>query len=167
MFHWGNNSSKYKLFDTAESFLNKNFFYFGCKKFWVVQNSFPIATKLNKIDVKKKAKSISTSDFSTLYTTIWHKLLLKVLSEVIKFVFKSKVTKRIAFSITSNYRTSKGAGRRYFTKQTLVNAISILISKCFYIQLVTWFLNKILLHQWTLTHHRFVTCFFISLNLCI
>ena len=59
--------------------------------------------KLNQV------KSISTFDFSTLYMTIPHNLLLKVLSAVIKFVFKSKVTKRIAFSITCIYRTSKGA----------------------------------------------------------
>ena len=42
------------VFNTVESFHNKSFFYSGCKKFWVVQNSFPIGTKLNKINVKKK-----------------------------------------------------------------------------------------------------------------
>ena len=51
----------------------------------------------------KKAKSISTFDFSTLYTTILHKLLLKVLSEIINFVFKPKVIKRIGFSKTVMY----------------------------------------------------------------
>ena len=35
------------------------------------------------------------------------------------------------FSKTSLYWTSKGAARRYFTKQTLVNAMSFLINKCF------------------------------------
>ena len=75
------------VFNTVESFHNKSFFYSGCKKFWVVQNYFPIGTKLNKINVKKKAKSISTFDFSTLHTTILHKRLLKVLSEIINFVF--------------------------------------------------------------------------------
>ena len=74
-----------------------------CKKFWVVQNSFPIGTKLNKINVRKKAKSISTFDFSTLYTIILHKLLLKVLSEITNFVFKYKVRKRIDFSKTFIY----------------------------------------------------------------
>ena len=44
-------------------------------------NYFPIANKLNKTNVKEKAKSISTFDFSALYTTIPHKLLIKVLSE--------------------------------------------------------------------------------------
>ena len=100
------------VFNTAESFHNKSLFYSGCKKFWVVQNYFPIGTKLNKIKVKKKAKSTSTFDFSTLHTTILHKLLLKVLSEIINFFFKSKVRKRTDFSKTFIYWTSKGAGRR-------------------------------------------------------
>ena len=115
-----------------------------------------------------QAKSISTFYFSNLCTTIAHNLLLKVLSEVVKFVFKSKVTKHIVFSIKSLYRTFKGAGRRYFTKKTLVNAMSFLINKCFYTLLVTWLLNKILVYQWVLTHHCFgLTSFFISLSLSV
>ena len=78
-----------------ESFHNKSFFYSDCIKFWVVQNYFPIVTKLNKINVKKKTKSISTFEVSALYTTIPHKLLIKVLSGVINLVFKSKIRKRI------------------------------------------------------------------------
>ena len=137
------------VFNVVESFHNKSFFYSGCKKFWVVQNHFPIGTKLNKINVKKKAKSISTFDFSTLYTAILHKLPLKVLSEIINFVFKSKVRKRIGFSKTLIYWTSKGAGRRYFTKQNLVNTIFFLIKK--YFVNLTWFLNKILVYELVLT----------------
>ena len=108
------------VFNTVESFHNKSFFYSGCTKFWVVQNSFPIGTKLNKVNIKKKAKSNSTFDFSTLYTTILHKLLLKVLSEIINFVFKPNVRKSIGFSKIFMYWTLKGAGRRYFTKQNLM-----------------------------------------------
>ena len=39
-----------------------------------------IYRKLNKINTKKKAKSISTFDFTTLHSTIPHNLLIKVLS---------------------------------------------------------------------------------------
>ena len=132
------------VFNTVESFHNKSFLYSGCTKFWVVQNYFPIGTKLNKINVKKKAKSILT-----LHTTILHKLLLEVLSEIINFIFKSKVRKRIGFSKTIIYWTSKGAGRRYFAKQNLVNAISFLINK--YFVNLTWFLIKILVYELVLT----------------
>ena len=154
------------IFNTVESFRKKGFFYLGCKKFWVVQNSFPIATMLNKINVKKK--SISTFECCTFYTTTLDKLLIKVISEVISFVFKSKVRKHIGFYKTSIYWTSKGVGRRYFTKQTLVSSISFLINKCFVTLLVTWFLNKVLAYQLVLTQHHFgPTSFFISLNLSI
>ena len=83
------------IFSTVENSHNKCFFHSGCWKFWIVLIFFPIVTKLNKINVKKKAKSISTFSFSTLYTTILHKLLMKVPSEIINLVFKSKVKKRI------------------------------------------------------------------------
>ena len=120
---------------------------------------------LNKINVIKK--SITTFDCSTLYTTILHKLL-KVLLEVINFAFKSKVRKCIGFSKTSIYWTSKGAGRRHFTKKTLVNAISFFTNKCFVTLMETRFLNKILAYQSILTQHHFgPTSFFISLNLSI
>ena len=88
-----------------------------------MQSPFPIVTKSNKINVGKKAKSIPTFDFGTLYTTIPHELLIKLFSKVIKFDFKSQVRKRIGFSKTSIYCTSKEAGRRYFTKQTFVNEV--------------------------------------------
>ena len=110
------------IFNAVESFHKKGFFYLGCKKFWVVQNFFPIATVLNKINVKKK--SVSTFECSNFYTTTLDKHFIKVLSEVISFLFKSKVRQHIGFSKTSIYWTSKGVGRRYFTKKTLVNAIS-------------------------------------------
>ena len=75
---------------------------------------FPIIVKLNTINTRKGAKTISTNDFSTLYTTILHNFLIKVLSDIIYFVFKSKIPSKIGFSATSIYRTSKGLGKRYF-----------------------------------------------------
>ena len=101
----------YKVFitilNTVGSFHNKGFLHWGCKKFWVVLSSILIAIKLNKINVKKKIKSIATFDFSTVYKTILHKLLQKVLSKIINFVLKSKVIKRNRFPKTSIYWTYK------------------------------------------------------------
>ena len=154
------------IFNTAESFHKKGFFYLGCEKFWVAQNSFPIATMLNKINVRKKP--IATFECSTFYTTTLDKLLIKVLSEVISFVFKSKVRQHIGLSKTSIYWTSKGVGRRYFTKHTLVNATSFLINKCFVTLLVTWFLNKIFAYKIIWSQHHFGPTFFFNfLNLSI
>ena len=55
------------IFDTVESFHNKSLFYSRLNKFWVVQNSFPVREKLDKINNKNNAKSISTFDFIALY----------------------------------------------------------------------------------------------------
>ena len=153
------------IFNTVESFHKKGFFYLGCKKFWVVQNSFPIATMLNKINVKKR--SISTFECSTFYTTTLDKLLIKVLSEVISFVFKSKIRQHIGFSKTLSIGLL-----RVLEEDTLLSALllmlSFLINKHFFTLLVTWFLNKIFAYKLVLTQHHFgPTFFFIFLNLSI
>ena len=83
---------------------------------WAVENSFSVFTKLTKINTKKKAKQISTFDFTTLYMTSPHDLLIKFLSALINFVFKSKTGSQIGFSETSVYWISKGCKRRYFTR---------------------------------------------------
>ena len=106
------------IFAHIESFHANSFFYSNFKKFWVVQNSFPILEKLDKINKRKNAKSLYTFDFSTLYTTIPHKLLLQVLSDIIKLVFKSNTYNRIGFSDSSTYWTKKGVGKRYLDRKS-------------------------------------------------
>ena len=69
-------------------FIEKTCFTHALKSFWVAQNSFSVVPKLNKINIKKKAKSISTFDFTILYTIIPHNLVNKVL--FVTFIFKSK-----------------------------------------------------------------------------
>ena len=131
------------IFNTIISFHNKSLFYSRLNKFWVVQNSFPVTEKLDKINNKNNAKSISTFDFSTLYTKIPHDLLIQVLSEVIDFVFKGSVRNRIGFSEKSVYWTNKGVDKRFFTKDTLKAAVVHLISKCYFVIGNTVFIQKI------------------------
>ena len=66
---------------------------------------------LSKKMSKKKLKSILTIDFSTSLTKHLEKIFLKMISEFIKFVFKSKISIRTDFFETSIYCTSKGAGK--------------------------------------------------------
>ena len=49
---------------------------------------------------QEKAKTTSTFTFTMLYTTIPHKLLFKILHEVVNFVFKSKTRSQLDFSKT-------------------------------------------------------------------
>ena len=82
----------------------------------------------HKIKSKEKAKSMSSFDFSTLYSSI-QQIPHKSAPEVIKFIVKSRVRKRISFSKTSSYRKSARAGKIHFTKKTFVNAMSFRIYK--------------------------------------
>ena len=134
-------------FNTVESFHNKSFFYSGCKKLWVVQNYFPIGTKRNKINVRKKAKSISTFDFSTLHTTILHKLLLKCFQKL--SILSSNLKPENALASLKQLSIGLLRVLEEDTKQNLVNAISFLINK--YFVKLTWFLIKILVYELVLT----------------
>ena len=55
--------------------------------FWVIQNSKPVLDRLTEINTCKKAKTISTFDFSTLYTKLPHGNLIEVMNKLIDFVF--------------------------------------------------------------------------------
>ena len=66
-----------------ERFHNKNQFYSNSKQIWVVKNYFPKI--LTVVNYKKNAKVVSTFSLRTLYTTIPHIVLIKVLNEIIYF----------------------------------------------------------------------------------
>ena len=120
------------LFKHVENFHEKSTFYSSYKKFWVVENSFAIIEKLIIVNTRKRDKKISTYSFSTLYTTISHNLLIKVLSEIMHFAFISKVHIKIGFSATSRYCNSKALGKRFFTEKNLIKAITFLIKSCYF-----------------------------------
>ena len=102
------------------------------RKFWVVENSLPIINTLNKTNARKKAKTIPTFDIRTLYTTIPHNVLVKVLWEIIKFIFNSKTCTRVGFSSASIYWASECGRKSCFTEETLINVVSYRIRKCYF-----------------------------------
>ena len=106
------------IFAHVNSFHKKSRFYSGFNRFWVVENSFPVIEKLDNINKNSSAKSISTFDFSTLYTTLPHNLLIEVLNSIIDFVFDSGTRNRIGFSNNSVYWTSKAKDNLYFSKNS-------------------------------------------------
>ena len=91
-----------KIFHQIQSFHDKSYFYKNYNKFWVIENSKPVLERLEKINKHQKAKSISTFDFSTLYTTLSHDNLIEVLSALIDFVFRGG-------------RKTKTGNRKYLT----------------------------------------------------
>ena len=75
--------------------------------FWVVHNSKPIIGAMHGVNKRSKATSVSTLDFSTLYTKLPHNKLLMVRNSLIDFCFDGGKIK---------YITVKGAlsGLRQF-----------------------------------------------------
>ena len=82
-------SNVFKLiYPQTENFDRKYKFFSNYNKFWVHPNVDPLIENINIINRKKKAKSIATYDFSTLYTILPHDKLIKRLFNVIDFVFE-------------------------------------------------------------------------------
>ena len=51
--------------------------------FWGVQNNRPVTNNINKLEKGNKTISISTIDFSTLYTKLPHNMPFSVLQKLI------------------------------------------------------------------------------------
>ena len=126
------------LFHQVQSFHAKSMFYINFNRFWVIENSSPIIEKLNKINIKKKAKDISTYDFSTLYTKLQHCDLVKVLKEIIDFCHKgggNKVDgnrKYISFSSGEAYWCKKRHGKMCFSMAELKALTDHLITETYF-----------------------------------
>ena len=80
------------------SYHNKERIWKGVSNFWVIQNNQPVIDRISKINTKKKAATIRTFDFSTLYTKIPHNLLKAALIEIIEFVFKGGISNGVYVS---------------------------------------------------------------------
>ena len=127
-----------KIFHQTQSFHKKCTFYKNYNRFWVVENSTPIIEKLDHINVKRKAREISTYDFSTLYTNLPHKDLLRVLNGNIDFVFnggKHKADGNRKF-LTPDYKwayfSRKKYGKASFTRNKLKSVVEHLITQTYF-----------------------------------
>jgi len=130
-----NISSIFKLFsDQIDSYNKKTHYFSGIKSYWVIQNRDPVLEVVKKSIARKSAKSVSSFDFSTLYTKIPHDKLVTVLCKIIDFVFKGGIRKKIA---VNRYGTAYWVGNNrlspsMFTKESIINAVSYLIGNCYF-----------------------------------
>ena len=127
-------SAVFKLiYNQIENFHKKAKYLENYNKFWVLQNSNPIIDILNYISNKKNAKSISTYDFSTLYTKLPHKKLIEKLFALIDFVFKGG--NKTYIKVSKNGKASWGKKLKYgigYTKNSLKTAVRHLIENCYF-----------------------------------
>ena len=86
----------FKLFQRqVESFNDKSKVWSGISGCLIIQNSNPVIDRIEKINNRNKAVTISTFDFATLYTKIPHKLLIDALNEVVDFAFEGGIANAV------------------------------------------------------------------------
>ena len=116
-----------------EQYNKKSFFYSGVKTFWVIQNNQPVIDSINRINSKRQAKSISTFDFSTLYTKIPHDKLIEVMNEMVDFCFQGDSHKVLAVSKSGcRWVYSSPKGSTIFNRATTKHAIKYLMDNCYF-----------------------------------
>jgi len=120
------------ILQQIHNFHHKSTFYSQYKKYWVVQNSTQIISDLDRINRRKKAKSIACFDFATLYTKIPHQQLIESLEKSIDFAFNGGDKKYLRYNDKYAFWSSKGGGK-HFTKATLKVAMKHLILSCYFI----------------------------------
>ena len=75
------------FFKQIETYNAKYRFFSGVNTIWVVQNNKPFTEAIKKLNAKSKGTSVSTFDFSTLYTKIPRDKLISALNSIVDFCF--------------------------------------------------------------------------------
>ena len=126
------------IFNQVRNFHKKSHFYKNYNRFWVIENSSPIIEKLTQINNRKKAKDISTFDFSTLYTKLQHDDLINNLYDIVDFAFnggnekKDGNRKYLTVINSSTFWSKKKRGKNSFTKQQIKLLVSHLIKETYF-----------------------------------
>ena len=126
------------IFNQVRNFHNKSTFYRNYNRFWVIENSAPVISNLTRINEKKKAKDISTYDFSTLYTKLQHDDLINNLNYIIDFAFnggndkKDGNRKYLTIRGSSTFWSKKKYGNNSFTKQQIKFLTAHLIKETYF-----------------------------------
>ena len=119
-------SSIYKhIFNQTRNFHEKSTFYSNYNRFWPIESNAPVIEKLLKVNERKKAKDISTYDFSTLYTKLPHDDLIDNLDKVVDFAFQGGKGKKdgnrkyLTVCGRSTFWSKRKKGKNSFTKQQI------------------------------------------------
>ena len=86
-------------------------FFSGIKNFRCLDKNSEATEFLDRINAKKNARSISTFDFTTLFTKIPHDKLIEVLCKMVDSIFNSPIRKCIAIGKKRAYWVKKGESK--------------------------------------------------------
>ena len=127
-------TSALKMFyHEIEHYNKKATFSSGVNTFWCIQNNRPVKEAIFKINTRNNTKSITTFDFSTLYTKIPHDKLIFVLNNLIDFCFKGGQSKFIALTnCGAKWLEDVKDYPIWFDVKRIKSAVKYLLDNCFF-----------------------------------
>ena len=126
-------TSIFKLaYNQIDRYNQKASIFSGIKTFWVIQNSHPVLRVLDQISSKRNAKTISSFDFSTLYTNIPHSKLFAELSDIARFIFKGGTRSTISIDKVGIAHWTRYANNSHvkYDLDKILAAIKFLLDNC-------------------------------------
>ena len=125
-------SNIYSLFfKQVKRYHHKTKYYSGMNRFWVVENNSEIVNVFNKFNKRRSARSISTFDFSTLYTKTPHADLIKVLNKITDFAFSGGTKSLVSVTpFGANFAVGRKKEGRMYRKTDIKQCVEELINNC-------------------------------------
>ena len=144
------------FFRQVETHNAKSFFFSQVKTFWVIQNNEHVINAIKKLHKRNSVRSMSTFDFSTLYTKIPHEKLIEVMNSITEFCFQGGLHDTISFSLSSKsnarWVSNNSRATNKFTKPLVKEALKYLMKNCF-LHLVVKSFDRSLVFLWDLIQH--------------
>ena len=104
----------------------------GINPMWIINNSNEVHIAIAKLNRRKACKHIRTYDFSTLYTSIPHKLLKRQLAWVIRSAFKSSNKEYISvYSTTARWTSNPREDTTHMDCNKMIRVMNWLIDNIF------------------------------------
>ena len=80
--------------------------YDGINRYWVIESNEAVLNCINNLNSTKSARSVTTYDFSNLYTALPHDEILQCVSEMIDDIFKYRKKKNLP-ALLAVYKSNK------------------------------------------------------------
>ena len=120
----------------VETYNAKSLFYSQVKTFWVIQNNEHVIKSIEKLNKRNSVRSMSTFDFSTLYTKIPHEKLLEVMNSITEFCFQGGSHDLISFTLSSKSHArwvpNNSKAEIKYNITLVKEALEYLMNNCFF-----------------------------------
>ena len=121
------------IFHHKRRYYRKVGFFSGLNNFWCVDKSSDITNTLDRFNRKGKALSVSSFDFSTLYTKIPHDKLIDVLGKLVDSTFNDTTRQFMSVGLKRAYWVKGVRGKKFKYDATIIKeCIRYLISNAFF-----------------------------------